>query len=87
MLEKTLKTEIIKEFGRSENDTGSCDVQIALLSRRIKEISEHLQKFPKDKHSRRGLLKLVARRKTYMSYLKRSNNERFEFVVKKLESK
>ena len=87
MLEKTLKTEIIKEFGRSENDTGSSDVQIGLLSRRIKEISEHLQKFSKDKHSRRGLLKLVARRKTYMKYLKRSDSKRFEFVVKKLESK
>lgn len=84
MLTKEKKQSIVEEFGKTSKDTGSCEVQIAFISERIKQISAHLKTFPKDKHSRRGLLKLVGRRKTYMSYLKKNNRERFEFVASKL---
>lgn len=84
MLKKERKQEIIKEFGRSATDSGSCDVQIALLTERITEIADHLKSFPKDKHSRRGLIKLLGRRRTYIAYLKKHNAERYEFVMDKL---
>jgi len=84
MLNKEKKEKIIKEFGRSEKDSGSCEVQIALLTERIKEISVHLKLFPKDKHSRRGLIKLVWRRRGYFKYLRKHTLERYEFVANKL---
>jgi len=86
MLTKETKEKLVKEFGRAVNDSGSCEVQVALLTERIQEISQHLKNFPKDKHSRRGLLKLVGRRKTFLSYLQKTNPVRYEFVMKKLES-
>lgn len=64
------KTEIIKEFGRKEGDTGSPEVQIALLTARINELNEHLKVHKKDHHSRRGLLKMVGRRRNLLGYLK-----------------
>ena len=67
------KEKIIKEFAVSKNDTGSTQVQIALLSNRITEISAHLEKNPKDVSSQRGLLQAVANRKTYLDYLKKKN--------------
>jgi len=82
MLKKEKKEEIVKEFARTAGDTGSCEVQIALITERIKEISTHLKSFPKDKHSRRGLIKLVGRRRTFSRYLKRKNPGRYEFVIK-----
>jgi small subunit ribosomal protein S15 len=84
MLDKVKKEEVVKNFGRSAKDTGSCEVQVAMLTARINQISEHLQSFPKDNHSRRGLMKLVSRREAYNKYLKRTNQERYEFVLDKL---
>lgn len=68
-----LKGSIIKKFAISKHDTGSCEVQIALLSARIQEISEHLKTHPKDKHSQRGLLCLIGRRKSFLKYVKKNN--------------
>ena len=87
MLTKENKEQIIKEFGRSESDSGSSEVQIALLTARIKDISQHLKSFPKDNHSRRGLIKLVGRRRTYVRYLKQHAFDRYEFVMDKLNLK
>lgn len=84
MLNKEKKDKIIKDFSRSEKDTGSCEVQIALITERISEISNHLKSFPKDKHSRRGLLKLVCRRRSFMKYLKSKSPDKYELVIKKL---
>ena len=85
MLSKEEKEKIIKEFGKSENDTGSCEVQIALLSERIKQISQHLKSFPKDKHSRRGLLRLVGKRRAFFNYLKKSDVSQYEKLMKVFE--
>lgn len=84
MITKEIKEKIAKEFGQSEKDTGSCEVQIALLTERIKQISGHLKSFPKDKHSRRGLIRLVARRRAFFGYLKKKSSDRYEFVADKL---
>jgi len=73
MLNKMNKEEIIKSFRTSETDTGSAEVQIGLLTHRIKQINEHLSQFKKDKHSRHGLVKLVGKRRTLLKYLKRTN--------------
>ena len=69
------KTEIIREFGRKEGDTGSPEVQIALLTARINELNEHLKMHKKDHHSRRGLLKMVGRRRNLLAYLKEKDLE------------
>ena len=87
MLNKDEKTEIISAFARSGSDTGSSEVQIALLSARIRQISSHLKLFPKDKHSRRGLLRLVSRRKTFFKYLKRVNPSSYDSYVGTLKEK
>lgn len=71
MITKEVKQEIIKKNAQSGNDTGSTAIQIALLTKRIAEISEHLKKFKKDNHSRKGLLKLVSQRKRLEKYMKR----------------
>ena len=71
MITKEVKQEIIKKNAQSDNDTGSTAIQIALLTKRIAEISEHLKKFKKDNHSRKGLLKLVSQRKRLEKYMKR----------------
>ncbi|MBU1007531.1 30S ribosomal protein S15 [Candidatus Dependentiae bacterium] len=84
MITKEIKETIAKEFGRSEIDTGSSEVQIALITERIKHIASHLKSFPKDKHSRRGLIRLVARRRAFFGYLKKTSFERYEFVANKL---
>jgi small subunit ribosomal protein S15 len=78
------KKEVIKKFGRHENDTGSPEVQIALISGRIKELTEHLKEHKKDFHSQRGLLNLASRRKRLLNYLRRKDYKRFEKVVKDL---
>ena len=69
------KQEIIKEFGRKEGDTGSPEVQIALLTARINELNDHLRVHKKDHHSRRGLLKMVGRRRNLLAYLKEKDLE------------
>ncbi|MFH0898695.1 MAG: 30S ribosomal protein S15 [bacterium] len=87
MLSKEDKNKIISTFARSKNDTGSSEVQVALLSARIRQISDHLQKFPKDKHSRRGLIMLVGRRKSYFNYLKKVNPSAHDSCLNTLKEK
>lgn len=84
MLTKTKKAKIIKEVAVHDTDTGSTDVQIAVLSKRIDELASHLKKNPKDNHSRRGLLGMVADRRTHLKYLEKKNPKRYASVVKKL---
>jgi small subunit ribosomal protein S15 len=84
MLTKNKKQKIIKEFRVHEGDTGSPEVQIAVLTKRIDDLTSHLKKNKKDKHSRRGLLGLVAQRKSHMKYLEKKNLKRYNAVVKKL---
>ena len=74
------KTEIIKEFGRFEGDTGSPEVQIALLTARINELNDHLKMHKKDHHSRRGLLKMVGRRRNLLAYLKDRDLRRIQSI-------
>lgn len=78
------KAEIISEHSRSDGDTGSPEVQVALLSSRISQLTEHLKTHPKDHHSRRGLLMLVGRRKRLLEYLKREDIERYRDLIGKL---
>ncbi len=83
-LTKERKKEIIEKFKIHEKDTGSSAVQIALLTERINIISEHLKKHKKDHHSRLGLLKLVNRRRKYLEYLKRTDPDKYYWVIKEL---
>jgi len=78
------KTELIKEFGRVADDTGSPEVQIAILTDRITNLTEHFKTHRKDKHSRRGLLMLVSRRRSLLDYLRRVNEERYQSLIKTL---
>ncbi len=84
MLTKNKKQRIIKEVRAHEADTGSAEVQIALLSRRIDDLTDHLKKNKKDKHSRRGLLGLVAERKSHMKYLEKKSPKRYNTIIKQL---
>ena len=79
------KAAIIKEFGASETDTGSCEVQIALLTARVKHLTEHLRDNRKDFHSRRGLIAMTARRRKLLDYLKRKDFARYTAIITKLE--
>ena len=78
------KTEIIKEFGRFEGDTGSPEVQVAILTSRIQYLTEHLKEHKKDHHSRRGLLKLVGQRRNMLDYLRRKDIERYRSLIERL---
>lgn len=78
------ETDTVKSLRLNPNDTGSADVQVALLTQRINEVSEHLKSHLKDHSSRRGLLKMVARRRKLLDYLKRTANERYTNVVQAL---
>jgi small subunit ribosomal protein S15 len=84
MLTKTKKAKIIKEVAVHATDTGSTAVQVAVLSKRIDELAAHLKKNPKDNHSRRGLLGMVADRRTHLKYLEKKNPKQYASVVKKL---
>lgn len=84
MISKEKKTAIIKEFARSEGDTGSPEVQIAVLTERIQELTEHLKEHPKDHHSRRGLLKMVGQRRGLLGYLKEKDIERYRALIERL---
>ena len=84
MLSKEKKEEIIKQYARSEGDTGSPEVQIAILSYRIKELTEHLKTNHKDHHSRRGLLKMVGKRRGLLDYLKKVDIERYRTLIEQL---
>lgn len=83
-MEKAKKQEIIKSFARNEKDTGSTEVQIALLTERIEHLIEHLKANPGDKHSRRGLLQLVGQRKGLLRYLENEDINKFRDLKKKL---
>ena len=78
------KENIIKKFGKNKNDTGSTEVQVALLTHRISELTEHLKIHKKDKHTRRGLVALVSQRKKLLKYLVRSDSDSYLNLVKKL---
>ena len=84
MISKEKKAAIMKEYARSEGDTGSPEVQIAILTARIQELTEHLKVNPKDHLSRRGLLKMVCQRRGLLSYLKKVDIERYRSLIEKL---
>ena len=84
MISKERKTAIMQEYARSEGDTGSPEVQIAVLSARIAELTEHLKQHPKDNHSRRGMFKMVGQRRGLLNYLKDKDIERYRALIEKL---
>ena len=84
MISKEKKAEIIAQYGRTATDTGSPEVQIAILTERIRELTEHLKIHQKDHHSRRGLLKLVGQRRGLLAYLKNSDLEGYRALIEKL---
>jgi len=79
------KQEIIKMFALKDGDTGSPEVQVALLTQKILNLTEHLKQNPKDNHSRRGLLKVVAKRRRILNYLQNKDEKRYKVLVKKLD--
>jgi len=87
MLTKRVKSKVVSEHRRHEKDTGSAEVQVAMLSRQIEELATHLKKNPKDHHSRRGLLKMVGHRRRLLNYLKRKQPATYEKLIKKLDLK
>ncbi|MAJ18154.1 MAG: 30S ribosomal protein S15 [Actinobacteria bacterium] len=78
------KEELIKEYGKSDNDTGSTEVQVALLTKRIDDLTGHLKEHKKDHHTRRGLLMLVGKRKRLLQYLENQDVERYRSLIDKL---
>ena len=84
MLQTEAKQEIIKQYQLKESDTGSPEVQIALLSARIRELTEHSQRHEKDHHSRRGLMLLVSQRRALLDYLRRRDAGRYQALIEKL---
>lgn len=82
---KEKKAEIVKKFARVAGDTGSPEVQVALLTAHINELNQHFAKFPKDHHSRRGLLKMVGQRRRLLNYLKASDTKRYSQLIQSLE--
>ena len=78
------KKEIVKEFGKKDNDTGSTEVQVALLTKKINELSEHFKSHKKDHHSRRGLLGMINNRRKLLKYMKKKNEEDYQSLIKKL---
>jgi len=84
MIQKEKKTAIIAEYATHEGDTGSPEVQIAILTARINELTEHLKQHPKDNHSRRGLLKMVGKRRSMLAYLQKKDVNRYRELIKKL---
>ncbi len=85
MLKSSKKASIIKKYKTHDVDTGSPEVQIAIFSERIKELTEHLKQHPKDNHSRRGLIKIVTKRKKLLNYLGKEDEKRYEAIIKKLK--
>ncbi len=84
MLKKETKTKLIKEHGIHQKDTGSSDVQIALLSEEIDHLVAHLKDHPKDLHSKRGLIRMVIKRKKLLAYLKTEDEKRYSAIIKKV---
>ena len=85
MLSQEEKTEIIKKYAVHEGDTGSPEVQVAVLTARINYLTEHLKEHKKDHHSRRGLLKMVGHRRRHLSYLYKKDIERYRSIITKLQ--
>ena len=84
MVSKEQKAQIIAEYGRGEGDTGSPEVQIAILTARINDLTDHFKANPKDHHSRRGLLKMVGQRRGLLAYLKEKAIERYRSLIERL---
>lgn len=84
MISKEKKTAIINEYGRTPGDTGSPEVQVAILTARIQELTEHLKTNKKDHHSRRGMYKMVGQRRGLLDYLKKTDIERYRALIEKL---
>ena len=84
MIKKEKKQQIINEYARTPGDTGSPEVQVAVLTARIKELTEHLKQNPKDHHSRRGLLKMVGKRRNLLGYLREVDIERYRVLIERL---
>ena len=84
MISKEKKTEVMKKFARSEGDTGSPEVQVAILTARITELTEHLKANPNDHHSARGMYKLIGQRRGLLDYLKKIDIERYRALITKL---
>ena len=85
MLTKNRKVEIVNKFGKNNSDTGSTEVQVALLTERINSLTEHLRSQPKDYSSRRGLLRLVGQRRNFMNYLKKRDIDMYGSISEKLQ--
>ena len=83
-IDKNLTVNLIKEFGGNETDSGSADVQVAILTERIKNLTEHLKTHKKDFGSRRGLLSMVGQRRNLLKYIKNKNEDRYSNLIKKL---
>ena len=84
MISKEKKTAIMEEYARTPNDTGSPEVQVAVLTARIQELTEHLKENPKDHHSRRGMLKMIGKRRNLLAYLKDVDIERYRSLIERL---
>ena len=84
MLTPTEKSKIISKYKIHNKDTGSCEVQIAIFTEEIERLTTHLKKHPKDNHSRRGLLKMVSKRKKLLDYLAKEDEKRYKSIVKKI---
>lgn len=84
MLKTKIKQKVVGEFKTHDKDTGSAQVQVALLTKQIEELTEHLKKHHKDVHSRRGLLKMVSKRKKLLEYVSKNNPKSYASVIKKL---
>lgn len=84
MVSKEQKEQIIKDFGRTAGDTGSPEVQVAILTARINDLTDHFKANPKDHHSRRGLLKMVGQRRNLLAYLKGKDIERYRTLIEQL---
>lgn len=84
MISSEKKQEIVAEFGKDAKDTGSPEVQVAILTARIQELQEHFNKHPKDHHSRRGLLKMVGKRRALLEYLKKNDIEGYRNLIARL---
>ena len=84
MITKEVKAQLVAEYGKTPEDTGSAEVQIAILTYRIRELTEHLKTHPKDHHSRRGLLKMVGKRRGLLDYLKAKDVEAYRQLIEKL---
>ncbi|NLI78090.1 MAG: 30S ribosomal protein S15 [Candidatus Riflebacteria bacterium] len=83
-IDKESKTKVISDYKRSDKDTGSPEVQVAILTTRINNLASHFENNPKDHHSRRGLLKMIGARKRHLTYLKNKDFDRYQALIKKL---